>query len=204
MARPKVVTVHATSPSSAPRRYGAANVSDEGRGPLPKIDSTPLVPRGTAYATHRLVESPRGLVLRKTWRTWGWGVVGIAIGAVFLVPGVLAQASGVSASGLCTVLLGLFMLAGGLTFIVPRAVRFETATRVVVVSGRRIPFSDIRAVQLLREHVPETEGPDFDSYELNLVLRDGSRVNLVDHSGRNQLEGEARQLTRLLDCELVK
>ncbi len=37
------------------------------------------------------------------------------------------------------------------------------------------------------------------SYELNLVLDDGSRINVVDHGNLDRLRGDAQTLSRFLD-----
>ena len=162
-----------------------------------------MVRGGSNFSTHRLSQSNTGLVLRKTWRTWWWGFLGLAIGAVFLAPGVWLQLDGLSFSGLCSAALGLFFVAGGLLFITPRAIRFEADQRVVIVAGRRVPFADVAGLQVLGERIVEENAPDYDSYELNLVLRDGTRLNLVDHSKRRQLEQEALQLAHLMDCRVL-
>jgi hypothetical protein len=37
------------------------------------------------------------------------------------------------------------------------------------------------------------------SYELNLVLDDGSRINVVDHGNLDRLRSDAQTLSRFLD-----
>ncbi len=40
-------------------------------------------------------------------------------------------------------------------------------------------------------------------YELNLILKDGSRLNVVDHGNRDALQGDARTLAEFLDVDLL-
>lgn len=65
----------------------------------------------------------------------------------------------------------------------------------------QVPFSNIAALQLVRELVDGDE-TTFMSWELNLVLRDGSRLNVIDHAGGAQLREEATRLGQLIGCPI--
>lgn len=58
-------------------------------------------------------------------------------------------------------------------------------------------LSDVRAVQVLPERLRNTEATS--SYEINLVLADSSRVNLVDHSSKSVIREDAQTLGKFLD-----
>lgn len=62
-------------------------------------------------------------------------------------------------------------------------------------------LSDIHAVQILRERCHSKQGP-FWSHELNLVLRDGRRIHVVDHADAAALRAEAQRLAAWLKCAL--
>ena len=170
--------------------------------PLPSTDWKPLVPGGETLSTHTLVATRTGFVMRKAWGTWYLGGAGVVIGAPIAVVGAIGSVPAPSCSSVFTLCFGLLFVWGGLRYLLPRAIRFDGARREVVISGRRVAFSDIAFLQLLEERV---EGDDlsFSSFELNLVLRDGSRLNVVDHAKEDQLHGEAKQLARLLDCKVL-
>jgi hypothetical protein len=168
-----------------------------------KFDWTPLRPGGTAYSTHRLVATNRGLVFARSWRNWAWTLGGLLFAASLTAAGVLSLLRGSFLGGFIVLPLGMLLVTGALMGLWSRAVRFEAEQRTVAIGGRRVPFSEVFAVQLLGERVREEEAPDFDSYELNLVLRDGTRLNVVDHANRGQLEQEAQQLARLIDCQVL-
>jgi hypothetical protein len=59
----------------------------------------------------------------------------------------------------------------------------------------------IHALQLLAERVRSKNG-SYLSYELNLVLIDGSRINVTDHGGHAGIRDDARKLAEFLDKPL--
>ena len=68
--------------------------------------------------------------------------------------------------------------------------------------GPHGPFSSILALQLLTERVDGSDSADYDSHELNLVLQNGERLNVVDHAGKQVLREEANRLRGLIGCKL--
>jgi len=64
-----------------------------------------------------------------------------------------------------------------------------------------VPLDSIHALQLLAEYVSGDKSSYY-SYELNLVLDDASRINVVDHGNLERLRGDARSLAQFLDIPL--
>jgi hypothetical protein len=62
-----------------------------------------------------------------------------------------------------------------------------------------IPLDTIHALQIIQERCHGNKGKTYYSYELNLVLEDGERVNVVDHGNIKKLREDAETLARLLD-----
>jgi len=64
-------------------------------------------------------------------------------------------------------------------------------------------LSDIHAIQLLREYIHSSDDDDNDtsyySYELNLVLRDASRLNVIDHGNLSDIYYGADVLSAYLN-----
>jgi hypothetical protein len=58
-------------------------------------------------------------------------------------------------------------------------------------------LSDIYAIQLIREYV-KGDKSSYYSYELNLVLEDGKRLNVIDHGNKNEIMEDARKLGEFL------
>lgn len=62
-------------------------------------------------------------------------------------------------------------------------------------------FGEIHALQIVVEHV-QSENSTYQSYELNLVLADGRRINLVDHGSLSRLQADAARLAEFLERPL--
>lgn len=59
-------------------------------------------------------------------------------------------------------------------------------------------LDDIHALQLLSKRRNGGKGSNYNSHELNLVLTDGCRVNIVDHGNITQIRQEAKTLSKFL------
>ncbi|ABW66575.1 hypothetical protein [Desulfosudis oleivorans] len=58
-------------------------------------------------------------------------------------------------------------------------------------------LKEIHALQLISEHCTGNKSSYY-SYELNLVLKDGRRINVVDHGSRDKLREDAKTLSEFL------
>jgi ABC-type multidrug transport system fused ATPase/permease subunit len=66
------------------------------------------------------------------------------------------------------------------------------------VSKDFVLLRDIKAIQIIKETV-SGNNKSFISYELNVVLADKSRANIVDHSGEKQIKEDAKVLAQFLN-----
>ena len=64
-------------------------------------------------------------------------------------------------------------------------------------SSDLIYVNDVHTFQIISERVRSKNG-SYLSYELNLVLKDGNRVNIVDHGKQSQILIDADTLSHLL------
>jgi hypothetical protein len=64
-----------------------------------------------------------------------------------------------------------------------------------------LPLPRIHALQIVSERCSSSKS-SFMSYELNLVLQDGSRRNVVDHGNLDGLRTDARELAIFLAVPL--
>ena len=60
-------------------------------------------------------------------------------------------------------------------------------------------LEEIHALQLISEQCSNSDGPSYRSYELNLVLKNGRRINVVDHGDQNKLREDAETLSAFLE-----
>lgn len=79
-----------------------------------------------------------------------------------------------------------------------------------------IKFDEVHAIQLLCETVQKRKShshnhgisvsvmlnPYFDSYELNLVLKNSHRINIVDHKNESLIYADAETLAKLLNVKI--
>ena len=67
---------------------------------------------------------------------------------------------------------------------------------------RSVPFAEVHSIQLLDEEVRRTSESMFWSYELNLVLSNGKRINLIDHGNQREIRWDAGDLSRMIDVPI--
>lgn len=68
----------------------------------------------------------------------------------------------------------------------------------------RISFPKISAIQLVDEFVTSEKTSNYTSYEMNLLLTDGSRVHLIDYMGRDAILQDADTISQKLDIPIFK
>ena len=76
--------------------------------------------------------------------------------------------------------------------------RLPTPMELIQRNNSSAPLASIHALQLLSEFVSGSKNSYY-SYELNLVLNDGRRINVVDHGNLERLRSDANTLSQFLD-----
>jgi hypothetical protein len=179
----------------------------------------PAVSGGASFRTHRLVHTgPRRAEFRLTGGAITFLMVFTLIGlGVFLgfaggmVTG-LIRGSVTSAFMIIPVLVGGAFAALGLAlwwfqgapavFDKQRGEYWKGRMSPAEASNRhtikqRVTLDRIHALQLLAEHCTSDDSSYY-SYELNLVLKDATRLNVVDHGNRALLRKDAEELAKFL------
>ncbi len=59
-------------------------------------------------------------------------------------------------------------------------------------------LENIHALQLISEHC-RSDKSSYYSYELNLVMKDSSRINVVDHGKHDKIRADAAALSEFLE-----
>jgi hypothetical protein len=158
-------------------------------------DWTPVVRGGSNFGTHHLVELDADRIAFK--KTIGY----VLFGLVFLLVGLGCSGGAAIGGSWLVALFGIPFAAIGAWILWPRALVFDARRRTYAAGDTSIAFDTIQALQLLKERVSGDDS-DYDSYELNLVLRDGKRVNVVDHGNLKLLRADAQQVRLMLGCPL--
>lgn len=168
----------------------------------------PLKSGGSNFRTHKLVSTQPG---RMEFRITA-GMLLFAL--IFLLVGIGAAAGAfLSAKPLWG--LGLFgliflLIGGGLLFFSSKPVVFDKR-KGFFWKGRKSPddvadlgsckdcvrLGEIHALQIVAEQI-KGDSSSYSSYELNLVLKDASRVNVVDHGSKEKIREDAAALAAFL------
>jgi hypothetical protein len=178
---------------------------------------TPLRHGGrSALRTHKLVqESPDLLELRVSLQSWLFHLVWIGAGVAAVVyslvrPGVLSTSESgrliVAVIGLAIALWILYQFSGAcapVCFDMRAGVMRRGWSRA---GGSVIPLPEIHALQIIQEQCESSKASKqrvrYMSYELNVVRKDGSRLNLLDQRGRTGVQDDARRIADFLGIPL--
>ncbi len=68
-------------------------------------------------------------------------------------------------------------------------------------SNLSIPFDEIAAVQVIGERI-KGEKSNFNSFELNLVLKNGLRKNIIDHGNLSAIVNDANIISDFLEVPI--
>jgi hypothetical protein len=190
--------------------------------PPPDLDWSPAAPNGHPFPTHRLVMSkPTRLELRMTPSARRAVWVFALMAAFFLAAAIGSTFEMIQEGSSIEYVLGIPMcLAIGLLlgWLAVTSNRGSYGRRIFdsecgyywpapnVAVARRPPaeavsLANIRGLQITSEQVDAGEAV-FDAYELNLVLIDGRRVNVIDHSGLATVHANAKQIASFLRVPL--
>jgi len=176
-----------------------------------RVAWTPVVPGGANFTTHRLKKlSEDRVAFRKTFMM-------ILFALVFLLPGfaifclaALANAGVSLGNGIAgwPALLGgaIFSAAGFFLLRSARTVEFDRQCGWFYKGKKPTDpeapgaglLSTIHALQIISEHCSGSRGSSYRSYELNLVLKDGTRINVIDHGSISKLREDTYQLSQFL------
>lgn len=170
-----------------------------------KTEWTPARPGGASFRTRHLVivhtdraefrASLRAILFYCVFLFAGIAMVAVFVWAAFFVPDPSSDSNSVF-----LLILGLvFAMVGGWL------VRYGTVSIVFdrqtgrFRKGRSIDtaLEEIHAIQLIPELCSTNDGSYY-SYELNLVLRNGGRIHVVDHGDKKKLRQDAQLLSEFL------
>lgn len=183
-----------------------------------KTDWIPLKNGGSNFQTHRfVVDHPQrarfktsvgALIMYSLFAVIGLGIlIGFSIGYALSREGILIIFIG----------MGLIFLGVGSALMIygTQPISFDQQTGFYW-KGRTDPrnvfdvtelknaarLSEVYAVQLLSKYVTGDKGRGYYSYELNLVLNNGERLNVVDYGNKKGIRTDAEKLAQFLDKPL--
>ena len=173
-----------------------------------QVSWAPLVRGGSNFCTHRaqIRNSLSGseLVFKTSLGAYAFCILFMAVGVIALAAvvgvSVFDSASGAPGIGLFALMPFVFLAIGGLALwsFRRKEARFEQYTGQFIQGTTKHSLRDVEAIQLIREYVRGDKNSYY-SYELNLVRRDGSRLNVTDHGSLRLIREDAGVLARYLN-----
>jgi len=178
---------------------------------------TPLVRGGANFCTHRLLEvTPHRIEFRASLGAKLFCLIFILVGLGVLVGfSYRIISKGNFEFGLDTIgpiVFGLLFagVGGAMLYFLTKPSVFDK-TNGYFWKGRRspdqvfnkdlikhlAPLDQVHALQLVSEYCSGNKSSYY-SYELNLVLKDGRRVNVIDHGNINRIRQDAQTLSNFL------
>ncbi len=173
-----------------------------------KIEWTPLQRGGASFQTHKLVTVRRD---RMEFRA----LLGMVLFSLFFVLVGAGLSIGIFLSReqpFPPVLIGLVLMgAGGVMLYFSTLPMVFDKRKGFFWKGRKTPYEsgnwrkrkdcvrlgEIHALQLIAERVSGNKSSYY-SYEINLVLKDSSRINVVDHGKKSRIQEDAKTLAEFL------
>lgn len=170
---------------------------------------------GTNICTHVMKEtSPDRIEFRATWKAKFFYSVFLFAGLGVIGAGVNEVATKEFEGGMLILFLvgAVFAMVGGLLlYFGTRRIVFDLQSGYYY-RGSKSPqqvvnpdeiktmvrLDRIHAIQLISERCSGNKGKRYYSYELNLVLDDAERMNVVDHGDPHRLRQDAAKLAALL------
>ena len=133
-------------------------------------------------------------------------LIGIGVGVGMTISGLEKDITALYIGlpfGIVFFLVGFFLLRSWTT---PRVFDLDVgyywkgrnSPNTTIGSNEQCKLDDIHAIQLLKEYC-RSDKSSYYSYELNLVLKDGNRLNVVDHGKLSMIQNDAEKLSQFLD-----
>ena len=198
-------------------RESQKNVDAKGEDIKNSVATTPLNPGGASFRTNVLVEESPSKLIYKPY-------IGAALFSLaFLIAGIVILFFGIfpferDSENIKWLIIGagsIFFAVGCFTlysFNKPKVFdkqlgfyystykfNFEKSTKDL--SNNYIKLNRIIAIQIIGEFINSSDG-HYKSFELNLVLEDGSRKNVIDHGNLKSIIDDAHVLSDFLDIPI--
>ena len=183
---------------------------------------TPAKSGGASFNTHLLTLGPARAEFRATKGAWAFYLAFFVTGVVTLIGSSVAIVLGFRSDLDAWFMIFLPFLVGGVFTVAGGFMLYHGAAPIVFDKqrgeywkGRASPadagahravkqharLDRIHALQMVAE-LCTSDDSSYYSYELNLVLKDATRLNVIDHGRLDELRRDADALARFLDKPL--
>ncbi|MBO7534433.1 MAG: DUF3592 domain-containing protein [Victivallales bacterium] len=176
------------------------NRPDQGTGPI--------APGGSNFQNKHLVFRQDSITVKFTWKLLLFLSIFLDIGIIFLLIGLFDGEKGLSAPLLFGIIWSsIFLLIFILVMTNCKFPFFDLVDGMFYPKGftrdgSGIPLKQLDHLEIVKERV-YNKNSSYDSYELNVALKDGSRYNIMDHGADKLLLADAKQLAEKLSLPLI-
>lgn len=172
----------------------------------------PLKSGGTNFKTHNLVQQS---LTRLKYQISTGGLIFIL---VFGLIGISVFAGGLYSIFITSNLSGLFLVFFGLIFSIVALIMYFIMGKPIFIDrsigmmykGNKLPklsgqhdnsdkvyLNNIHAIQVIKEYI-RSDKSSYYSYEINFIMKDATRVNVVDHGNYEQIKLDAKEIARFV------
>ena len=186
-----------------------------------KTEWTPLVRGGQTNKSHRIVKiSNERIAFKISFSSIFFYSLLIIVGLVSIVAIVFGPVLGLEGNVYHPVLglgAGVFFIGGGIFFLYRGSIQIQLDSRLKAIwHGKVDPdkiinkesisyytsLKELHAIQLIQESIEGKLDDDgnresFYSYELNLIMNDGRRVNVIDHGNKKAIFNQAQAIAEM-------
>lgn len=166
-----------------------------------------LIQDGPKFLSHTVMISGQAAYLRPTLGSMMFCVIYIVVGCFLLT---LASYILVAANKLDLAIFiggfGVAILTFGVTLIQPflkRASFDKTTGQFHNGSDRNVKLAQILSLQINNKIVKRKQALNYHCYELNLLTKNGRRINVLNHNCLNQILIDAQLLEKFLKVPVI-
>ncbi len=177
-----------------------------------KTQWSPLKRGGANFKTHNLIQQS-SMVLKYKISTGGLVFVLIfaLIGVAVILGGLYLAIKSSNNSGYFLVIFGsiFFIVATVMYFVMGKPIFIDRSIGMMYkgnkppkLSGQqdnndKVYLNNVHAIQVIKEYVRSNKSSYY-SFEINFVMKDASRVNIMDHGNYKQIQSDAQEIALFL------
>jgi len=178
-----------------------------------KIKDTPidlnkaLLQKGPKFRSHKVIFDDNVADLKPTVSSLLFCVVYIVVGVFLLVLAGLVYIKNNQVDFMIFLGgLGIAITTFGFALIMPfvKQVTFDKNRGTFKNNiDRSVKMENIVSLQIINKMITSKHGLSYPCYELNMLTKNGRRINILNHNDLEQLKSDSEQLAEFLSVELI-
>ncbi|MGK0271880.1 MAG: hypothetical protein ACI88H_002546 [Cocleimonas sp.] len=166
-----------------------------------------LIQKGPKFRSHTIIFDENTAYLKPTISSLLFCVVYVVVGLFLMALSVIVYVKNSQLDfAIFLMIFGVAITTFGCTLLKPFAKRiiFDKETgKFKNNTDRTVHIENIISLQINNKMVTSKHGISYPCYELNLLTKNGRRVNILNHNDLQQLKSDAEKLAVFLSVELT-